>query len=218
MRVDVIILSNGKTPELRKTTQDSIDTCHASEKEHKFNIIVYEQVPFIKYKKADTIHYVHPFHYNKLMNRGIEETKNEWVVLANNDLIFHEGWLTKCLESGLENDYLSMSPNDKPNTQGIEEGYEIGIEGQVKGWCILTNRKLYEIIGKIDESVSFWYSDNVYADQLKEKGIKHGLIKEAYVQHLDGQTLKTCTENERQEYCDNQKKIYAPKKHDWNFN
>jgi GT2 family glycosyltransferase len=206
MVIDVIILSNGKTDELKEITQQSIDTCHSSEEDHTFNIVVYEQQPFIKYKGALTVHYVEDFHYNRLMNRGIKETNNEWICLANNDLVFHKGWLTECLK----HDYLSMSPNDKPG-EGIEEGYTISYDGQVKGWCILTQRKLYDIIGKIDESVSFWYSDNVYADQLKEHNIKHALIKKAYVEHLDSKTLKTTTEEERLELCDKQKEKYSQK-------
>ena len=204
---DVIILSNGKTPELRKMTQQTIDSLHDSEVRHGFNAVVFEQQPHVDYLEAKTFYYLEEFHYNKLMNKGISYTGNPWVCLANNDLIFYPGWFTECLK---HKEYLSMSPNDKPDSSGgVDIGYDIGSQWQLKGWCILTQRKLYDIIGKIDESVNFWYSDNVYADQLKKAGIKHALVKSAYVQHLDSVTLKMCTESERQKYCDDQKKIYA---------
>ncbi len=208
MKIDVIILSNGKTKELREMTQQTIDTLHASEKDHEFDVLVFEQQHDVGYRQAFVINYHEPFHYNRLMNHGVEMATNEWIVLANNDLIFHRGWLTECLK----HDYLSMSPNFKAvREQGVEEGHEIGVAGQVMGWCLLANRKVFDKIGKIDESVNFWYSDHVYADQLREAGIEHALVKGALVQHLDGKTLKTCTEEERLKYCDNQKKIYAPK-------
>ena len=156
-KCDVIILSNAKTPELAQMTQETIDSLYESETEHEFNVIVFEQNKVPTYLKAKTIKYDCDFHYNKLMNIGIDLTKNEWVCLCNNDLLFHKGWFSECIK----HDYLSMSPNEKQE-EGIEEGY--GIRKQVKGWCILTKRELYKIIGRIDQSVSFWYSDNVYAD------------------------------------------------------
>ena len=44
-------------------------------------------------------------------------------------------------------------------------------------------------IGKLDETVSFWFSDNLYALQLKAEGIKHGLFTNVQVDHIGSQTL-----------------------------
>lgn len=203
MIIDIIILSNGKTPELAEMTQQTINSCRDSELKHEFNVIVFEQTD-IKYSRAKTINYDCEFHYNKLMNIGIQLTKNEWIVLCNNDLIFHNGWLTECMKY----DYLSMCPNHIKEEKGSREGYQVGNLGEVKGWCIITNRKIYEQIGKIDESVNFHYSDHVYSDQLRDKGIKHALIQGAYVEHLESITLKTLSETDRIKYCDDQSKIY----------
>lgn len=208
MKIDIIILSNGKTKELREMTQKTINSCHDSELNHDFNIIVFEQEDYQDwYSRAWTINYTCDFHYNKLMNAGIQLTDSEWIVLCNNDLIFHNGWLTECLKY----DYLSMSPDMHPNGKGVKEGYQIGNKGEFKGWCIITNRKLYEEIGKIDESVNFHYSDHVFADQLKAKGIKHALIKGAYVEHLESMTLNTLSKEEHLKYCETQTEIYNNK-------
>jgi GT2 family glycosyltransferase len=212
MVVDVIILSNGKTKELQEMTQQTIDSCHASEEHVRFNILVYEQKPFVQYKKAKTVHYTEDFHYNRLMNRGIKETSNPWVCLCNNDLYFHKGWAKKCISAMAENNYLSVSPNHvKYAKKDIREGYRIGVAGEVKGWCLFLDRKLINIIGKLDESVTFWYSDNVYADQLKEKKIKHALIRHAYVQHLESVTLNQSPQEVYAKLTKEQEEVYNKK-------
>lgn len=207
MRVDIIILSNGKTPELRAMTQQTIDSCHKSESAIEFDILVFEQTKDIEYFDCTTVHYDDDFHYNRLMNRGIEMTKNPYVCLCNNDLLFGHGWAEKCIRAMDEGGYLSVSPNSVPYpVESIREGYGIALE--VKGWCIFTDRKLYDTIGKIDESVSFWFSDNVYADQLKKHDIKHALVRHAFVKHLDGMTLNTVTPEYHRFLTEEQEEIY----------
>jgi GT2 family glycosyltransferase len=68
------------------------------------------------------------------------------------------------------------------------EGYRIGFE--MAGWCIFTQKVLWSKINKLDEKHIFWFSDNAYADQLKQKGIKHALICSVQVDHLESQTFK----------------------------
>lgn len=45
-------------------------------------------------------------------------------------------------------------------------------------------------IGKLDESVVFWYSDDLYACQLMAAGIMHGLFCNVRVDHIASKTLK----------------------------
>ena len=45
-------------------------------------------------------------------------------------------------------------------------------------------------IGGFDYPVNFWYSDNVYAEQLKAAGIKHALVGNSIVRHLESQSLR----------------------------
>ena len=62
------------------------------------------------------------------------------------------------------------------------EGYGIGFE--LAGWCIFCDKSLWDKIGPLDESHNFWFSDNMYAKQLKAKGIKHALICNVKVDHM----------------------------------
>lgn len=210
MKVDIIILSKGDTPEKRKMTQETIDTCHASEEDIQFDILVYEGHWGTTYKDCKTLHYTEEFHYNRLMNKGISDTNNPYVCLCNNDLIFMKGWASKIIKVMEEGNYLSASPNHTPYAkEAIREGYRIGVCGEVKGWCIFTDRKLYEKIGKIDESVSFWYSDNVYADQLEAQGIKHVLVRNSFVKHLESVTLNEAPDEIKKKLTEDQGEIYA---------
>jgi len=209
--IDIIILSNGLDQYFREMTQTCINSCHASE-ETKFNIIVYEQTD-AKYKNCTTINYDIPFHYNRLMNMGIESTNNPYICLCNNDLIFHKGWATECLELMKDYGVWSCSPSHKTNTRAHKNerwvrGYRIGIGGEVKGWCILCDRRVFDVIGKIDESVSFWYSDHVYAEQLEKHNISHILALNARVDHLFSKTLKEVPLEINHELTDKQQKIY----------
>ena len=94
-----------------------------------------------------------------------------------------------------ENNLLSASPLC-PRTQQawangdpVEYGYSNG--HHLSGWCIMTNRKLYDIIGAINDEFPFWFADNVYAEQLKRYGVRHALVKTSWVDHKGGKTLRT---------------------------
>ena len=67
-------------------------------------------------------------------------------------------------------------------------GYEIG--KHVLGWCIIVDRIVMDKIGGFDTPVSFWFSDDVYAEQIKAAGIKHALVGTSRVRHLTSKSLR----------------------------
>jgi GT2 family glycosyltransferase len=210
MLADVIILSKGDTQDNVNMTQRCLDSLHESETDHSFVPRVYDKF-YHDYKGCKNIDYDIAFHYNRLMNIGIANGNCEYIALCNNDLLFHRGWFSKCVEA-MGNKYLSASPNHIADSDGVEEGYDIGVGGQVKGWCILIKRSLMDVIGSIDESVVFWYSDNVYVDQLKKHDVKHILVKGALVEHLESKTLKQVDDLTRDEYTTKQGLIYEQRR------
>ena len=213
IEVDVIMPSNGKEPNLVNVTKKCLASLFESENEIKFNVLVFEQNPNVHYNGVKTIHYNYPFNYNKIMNDGIGRTTSPYVCLANNDLEFHHGWCTELLK--WTDQYMSMSPRC-PRAQksmvrfAANEGYRVGKE--VSGWCIFAKREVFDIIGGLDDSVMFWYSDNVYADALQKHGVKHALISKSLVRHWVSSTLKRVGMSSLQKFTKGQKKIYAEKK------
>ena len=139
------------------------------------------------------------------MNIGIEMTKGEYVCLCNNDLLFQPRWCTNMLKAMESEHLLSASPLC-PKTQGasfktgpnIDYGYNNA--KHLSGWCIFTDRFLYEIIGPIDEDFPFWFADNAYAEQLKKHNVKHALIRNSWVEHKGSRTLKTLEQAEYDEH------------------
>lgn len=196
MTVDIIILSNAKDEKLKAITQQAVDTCHKSETDIKFNIVVLEQQENVQHKDCVTGFVEGEFNYNKFMNIGISLTSHQYIALCNNDLIFHKGWATNIIKAMKENMLLSASPLCKDaqgryfrGTRNVEFGYSNG--KHLSGWCIFIDRLLIDIMGNIDEDFPFWFADNAYAEQLKANDIRHALVRDSLVTHLGSKTLKT---------------------------
>jgi GT2 family glycosyltransferase len=195
MNLSVVIASYAKTEHHRRLTEQSIRTasrCGITD------IIVVETMPGVVFKGAKTIEYPQgqTFCYNRALNIGITECKNKYIALCNNDLVFHYGF-EKIAEYMEYNDILSASPytikaHQRTHKKGnhMYYGYRIGYE--FCGWCIVIDTDILPMIGgKLDETYSFWFSDNAFADQLKKAGIKHALMCNVSIDHIESATLKT---------------------------
>jgi len=217
MIVDVVMLSDGKTLELRQMTQNAIDSIHASNCSGiVFNVTVFEKqfgiapsgqtVVFVcpelgqyaGYFRATTYLQVGEFNYNRYMNEGTRMGSAEWVVWANNDIRAENDFMSHIIYAS---DLLGISSwccydpkcHDKQypleNRPATDEGFTI--RRQICGWFIVARRIIWDIIGGLDESHSFWYSDNSYAEQLQRYNFRHALNLEAVVKHLHSKTLFT---------------------------
>lgn len=191
MKYDLIIVSQSKD-ELIQVTQNCIDS--ALKDGADVNVIIIETSgQRIEFKGAnDYVLYSGPFCYNRALNLGLERAKGDVFILANNDLIFHQGW-SKMGDLMAINGYHSASAiNGMQNKfnlgNHVYDGYQISLT--LTGWCIFMDRYCYETIGKLDESVSFWYSDDLYACQLRAAGIMHGMFCNCRVDHIASRTLK----------------------------
>ena len=185
--MDIIIVSNGRTRYLRNITNNAIQTCQDSSNLIHFNFLVIEQDKKAAYKDAKTIHYDFEFNYNRCLNLGLKHSTSKFVALCNNDLAFKTHWAENIILA-MGDTYLSASPAKRKLEAAPVEGYAIA--RHINGWCIVINRALIDIIGGFDTAVRFWYSDNIYGDQLKSKGVKHILVNNSAVQHLHSLTLK----------------------------
>lgn len=206
MRVDIIILSNALNNLLLQLTRQTIETCQQSSKEIDFNFIVIEQQQIeYDYRNTKTYHINEPFNYNKFMNFGIENSNADYVCLCNNDLLFGKSWCENIIAAMENNNLLSASPYCQRsqssffrNSNDLEYGYSNG--KHLSGWCIMCNRKLFSIIGKLDEDFPFWFADNAYAEQLKKYHIAHALIRKSLVTHKGQRTLHSMSKEMQNEY------------------
>lgn len=203
LKVDIIILSFGKTEKLRTVTQNCIDSLLASEDREKieFTTLVIESnkdlAPY-QYPGSTTIYPEVSFGYNKYMNIGISLTNNPYICLCNNDLIFHKNWAAEILKVVTDNpEIVSANPycdsfdydiRIKNGTNVIRRDANLNIDGILTGWCIFIKRNVFEKIGLLDERFKFWYADNDYDRTLRKHHLIHALVKSSVVTHLVSQS------------------------------
>lgn len=188
--VDVVILSNGKNPTLRSMTQQTVATCINGANGLAVRIIVIEQVPGFTYRNATTYHLTQKFNYNAFANFGSDKGNAEWIMIANNDLKFSDGWLHNLLTAN----HPVMSPKCPidPRQTEIIENTTGPINGKhFSGWCFMIKRELWKSIGGFDTCVSFWFSDDVTIEQVLAAGVEPMLVPSSKVRHLGSTTLKT---------------------------
>jgi len=109
-------------------------------------------------------------------------------MVANNDLIFHDGWLHGLLAAN----HPVVSPKNPgdmrqadvtKNTAGFTNGRHFS------GWCFMVKRYIWERIGGFDPDFEFWCADDAVIEQLKAIGQAPMLVPGSTVQHLTSVTL-----------------------------
>lgn len=186
--VDVVILSKAAKYRDSAMTQKCIDSCLKGANGLPINIIVMEG-GVGQYRGATTVPKRGKFNYNGYANEGAGKGTAEWIMVANNDLEFTDGWLHNLLSAG--NDVVSPHEPTDVRQKGIIDN-ELGFENgrHFSGWCFMIKRKLWLEIGGFDEAVDFWCSDDVVIEQVRAVGITPMLVKESIVRHEGSITLK----------------------------
>jgi GT2 family glycosyltransferase len=208
--LDVVILSNAKTLELSRITANCIESLLASNSE--MNVFVVEQNQGIDWSEGHSnirnVYLDMPFNYNQFANIAAKHGRNEWICIANNDLIFEPNWFREILKAN----YPICSPRCPDDKRQKDVHYnEVGeqVGRHLSGWCFVIKRSLWEEIGGFDEDFSFWCADNSLMEQLLAIGIKPMVLKNSIVKHLGSKTLVTM-EN-REELTRNQVKKFNKK-------
>lgn len=203
MKYDLIIVAKSNRPELVRLTTNCIASARRDGADMK--VIVVETAPVSINYDATVLHYEGPFCYNRALNLGLSKAEGDVHILANNDLIFHEGWSVigqQMKDNGYDSACaLSQDPRQRIYERGdhLYPGFTIGYH--VGGWCIfITKEGLKAIGGKLDESFEFWYSDNMYAEQIQKAGLKHALFCNVRIDHITSATLRTIPPREQRKY------------------
>lgn len=186
--VDVVILSKARKYRDSLMTQKAIDSCIKGANGLPINIIVMEG-GVGEYHNATTVHNRNKFNYNDFANQGAAKGTAEWIMIANNDLEFTDGWLHNLLSA--DNDVVSPHEPTDMRQKGIidnELGFVCG--RHFSGWCFMLRRKLWLEIGGFDTDVDFWCSDDVVIEQVKAAGVTPMLVKQSIVRHEGSITLK----------------------------
>ncbi len=197
IELSVIILAKTDSAEAHRMTSDCIASLVRSEPNVTMEIIVVESN-----KNFASSNFVYPqsvvmiipepdFNFHKYLNIGIAASSGTFIALCNNDLIFQPGWFANIAEiAGKHRDIMSFSPSETPCSGGkrFKIGYKVMQD--LKGWCIVVRKELFDRIGALDERFDFYYADNDYALTLRYHNIKHALVYGSHVIHLERMTEK----------------------------
>ena len=194
MKLSIIILSKTDSEKSFQMTMACINSFMESETVISAEIIIiesYKNYLQSQFQYPDFVKVIIPnenFNFHRFLNIGIEAAIGDFIALCNNDLIFYKDWFSEIiLVSNKNPKVLSFSPSgticneEQKNTFAL--GYRVMIH--IKGWCIVVKKEIFEIIGKLDETFDFYYADNDYAMTLKYHNIKHALVYNSYVEHLE---------------------------------
>lgn len=208
INMDVIFVANTKNERLRSITQKAINSCREADELNYHFYVIEQNRKTLPYLNAKTVFYDFPFNYHRCLNLGVfyseRYSNSSFIVLCNNDLIFAKDW-GKNITYAMSKGYLSASPSQRQINEVIEDN-KVG--KHILGWCIVVHRDIFKYIGKLNEAVSFWYSDNLYADQLKAAGLKHILVGNSNVRHLVSQSTKGGKPQEISQLRQGQKRAY----------
>jgi GT2 family glycosyltransferase len=195
--IDVIFLSYTKDLQYYGLTQRAINTLRELNKQYSFNIIIVETNKNLYdngfvYENCKVIMPKEEFNYNKFLNIGLNECKNNFVLISNNDVIFTQNSVEEMM-CAIENSKAGSASPREPNWfqqqefnvvgSDFVEGYEIG--KHLTGWCLLIKKQTLDVLGKFDENFKFWYQDNDYAECLKRNNIKHVIALKSRVYHVN---------------------------------
>jgi len=215
MTIDVIILSYAKNNDIFEMNNRCIDSILNSTKNHNFNIFLIETESNIEYKYIQPeVTVIQPnteFNYNKFLNIGFEYCKNEWILISNNDTVYHENFLEEMLRIYDTNkEIVSMSPMDdtwyrhQSFNKEVDVHYGYRVSYEIAGWSIFINKKIIESFGKFDEKFKFWYQDDDYSQMLQKYKFIHVLATKSKVTHLLNKSHNLINPNIRHEMTNGQ--------------
>jgi GT2 family glycosyltransferase len=187
--VDCVMLANTKNQVTRKMTQEAIWSLHRSSSQYKFNVFVVEtEHSSVHYDGATVIQPRKKFNYNQFLNIGFEKCKSDYIIISNNDVLYHPGWFEEIVKANCDS-ATPLNPIWNPHrnyTDKIVEGYRTGLE--IGGWCIIMKKSTLDKIGKFDEQFDLYYQDDDYGMQLKKHNLVHKLVGTSRVTHFVGKT------------------------------
>ena len=203
MLFTAIILSKTSNKDIHMMTLECIKSLIDSESENKkvsFEIILIESDHITEFKYPEYVKVIYPkekFNFHKFLNIGIKKTKGDYIGLFNNDLIFKKKWLTNILKvSEAYPKILSFCPVDYNSKHSSKlnfkkANYLLGYKTRIHlvGWCIIVKKELFHKI-QLDEKFDFYYADDDYGMTLRKLNIKHAVVKNSEVIHLENISTK----------------------------
>lgn len=150
--------------------------------------------------------------FSKGCNQGIRESRGEFILLLNNDVIVTEGWLSgllSCLRSAPDAGIVGPMTNNISGLQRIDVDYkdESGINDfakrfretfmgrriplrRVVGFCMLFRRELIDKIGLLDESFGTGnFEDDDLCLRAELSGFRNYVAGDTFIHHYGSRSF-----------------------------
>ena len=150
--------------------------------------------------------------YVKAVNQGFQRATNNYIVVANNDIMFLEGWLEPLAE------VLDLVPDCRVILPCINQerlGQDGLKEEDLLGSCFMIKQSTLDEIGLLDEQFINRCSDADYAYRLWEKMYSICSTPESRCYHNECSSLRRLIkhEDDKEQYKDNLKYILKWRDH-----
>lgn len=144
----------------------------------------------------------------QVWNRLIENSKQDYICLLNNDTLVYPYWLTKLVETlSYDPDYAFAGPstnNAGGRYQQKISSYEeacryTGIGEEVSeplvGFCLLFRKKTWRALGGFDERYTLYGQESDFIRRGQEKGYKQVWRHDSFVFHYGEASVKASGKN-----------------------
>lgn len=220
-KLSVIILSYALSDEIYQMNCRLLKTLHESESwdSGELQVLILETAKntTYSYEEYDDVVVFSPeekFGFHSYFNIGVKMTDGEYIAFCNNDIIFKDGWFSAITRvADAHPKFLCFSPLDDsgnfpkmmPDVFPRDKEYYLGWENQkyFAPWCFVWKRKVFDIVGKFDETFDFFAADADECNTLRKNAIYSVLCTKSVVLHDSGQTV--IRENKIREITDSEK-------------
>lgn len=125
--------------------------------------------------------------YSKTTNAALQLADGEIIIVGNNDLIFHENWITELLfPLHVGYDIATCWTSDQLDIE-LEDRIE---ENSKFGSLFAMKRNVYDTLGGFDEQFKGYFADTDYRQRVMDAGFRIGKNLDLVVDHLAKATYK----------------------------
>lgn len=197
-KISVIILSYTLDDEIYQMNCRCIESLFDAEQwqEGQLQVILVESNKDNTYRYDDRVEVIVPeekFNFHRFFNIGLEHANGEFIAFCNNDIVFTKGWFSAIMKvKAIHPEFMCFSPLDRSYPLMSEEAlpssnnYYIGWENKkhFAAWCFVWDRKVFDTIGKFDETFDFYSADDDELQTLRYYAIPNVVVTHSQVKHL----------------------------------
>lgn len=204
-KVSLIIPCYWFNEDLVEMTKKCIDSLNLDELDEVILVDDGSPIEYV-YNKTKIIHLPTNSGYARAANAGLEAATGDILILGNNDLVFHENWLTELLfplNVGFDVSTVWTSDQKVKLEDRIESGAKFGS-------LFAMNRDVYEKVGGFDEQFRSIFSDTDLRRRILDEHFTIGKNLSDVVTHLARATHKVVDKDDsKEEFLHNQRLFEA---------